>query len=176
MIPAGEGRRFGGESVAEEIPGLIVAAAPLQAIPLGAGVAALHEGLLHPHLHQDIYRQVDQDMLQHSADDFADAAVEPYEKRNWLARPISGRTLSWVVDGLVVTSGVLLFTLIFLSIAHELPPWPLAVGTGFAAAGFVATAYWGVFCLFGGASLGVRLARAARVEEEEEGLDALRIR
>jgi hypothetical protein len=73
------------------------------------------------------------------------------------------------VDGLVVTAGVLLFTLIFLSIAKELPPWPLAVGTGFATAGFVATAYWGLFRMFGGSSLGVRLAlAAASVEEEEE--------
>jgi hypothetical protein len=108
------------------------------------------------------------------AEDF-DAAIDPYEKLNWLSRPLSGRTLSWVVDGMVVTAGVLLFTLIFLSIAKELPPWPLAVGTGFATAGFVATLYWGVFCLFGGASLGVRLAHAASVEKDEEDLEAVRI-
>jgi hypothetical protein len=160
MVPIARGDRAGYEYVREEMPGLSVPAAPLQAIPLDAGIAALNEGFLH----------LDR------AEDFADEAVEPYEKLNWLSRPLSGRTLSWVVDGLVVTAGVLLFTLIFLSIAKELPPWPLAVGTGFAAAGFVATAYWGVFCLFGGASLGVRLAHAASVEKDEEGLGAVRIR
>jgi hypothetical protein len=153
MVPIARGDRPGYEHVQEEMHGVSAPAAPLQAIPPDAGIAAMHDGLLH----------LDR------AEDFADAAVEPYEKLNWLSRPLSGRTLSWVVDGLVVTAGVLLFTLIFLSIAKELPPWPLAVGTGFAAAGFVATAYWGLFRMFGGSSLGVRLAlAAASVEEEEE--------
>jgi hypothetical protein len=160
VVPAARGASAGYEHVQAEMFGVSAPVAPLQAIPLGAGFAGMHDGLLH----------LDR------AEDFADAAVEPYEKLNWLSRPLSGRTLSWVVDGLVVTAGVLLFTLIFLSIAKELPPWPLAVGTGLATAGFVATAYWGVFCLFGGASLGVRLAHAASVEKDEEGLGAVRIR
>jgi hypothetical protein len=147
------------EQVAEENAGLTVLAAPLQAVRQDAGIAALNERFLHPRLPPHLH--------EHSADDFLDAAVEIDAKPSWLARPISGRTLSWLVDGLVVTAGVLLFILIFLSIAHELPAWPLALGTGFATAGFVATAYWGVFCLFGGASLGVRLAQAAAVEEED---------
>jgi hypothetical protein len=159
VVPIARRDRAGYEYVREEMPGLSAPAAPLQAIPPDAGIAAMHDGLLH----------LDR------AEDFADAAVEPYEKLSWLSRPLSGRTLSWVVDGLVVTAGVLLFTLIFLSIAKELPPWPLAVGTGFAAAGFVATAYWGLFRMFGGSSLGVGLAHAASVEEEESE-DAVRIR
>jgi hypothetical protein len=110
-----------------------------------------------------------------SEEDLAHPAVEPHVEPSWLSRPLSSRTLSRVVDSLVVTAGVLLFTLIFLSIAKELPPWPLALGTGFATAGFVATAYWGVFHVFGGSSLGVRLAHAASgIEEESE--DAVRIR
>jgi hypothetical protein len=171
VVPTAPRDRARDEHVAQEDAGLTVSSAPLQAIRQDARIAALSEGLLHPHLHPQIHQR----LHQHSADDFLDAAVETDTKPNWLARPISVRALSWLVDGLVVTAGVLLFTLIFLSIAHELPPWPLAMGTGFATAGFVATAYWGVFCLFGGASLGVRLAHAASVEEGDSD-DAVLVR
>jgi hypothetical protein len=140
------------EHVRKENEGVTVSAAQRPAIRLDADITKLNEAFLH----------------QYVEDDLADPAADPYAKLNWLSRPLSGRTLSWLVDSLVVTAGVLLFTLIFLSIAHELPPWPLALGTGFATAGFVATAYWGVFCLFGGSSLGVRLAQAASVESKEE--------
>jgi hypothetical protein len=158
-IAQGEKPREGsvrGESVRDENDGLTVSAAPRPAIRLEP---EFDEPLLHPHREEDLRNLVD----------------DPYADLNWLSRPLSGRTLSWLVDGLVVTAALLLFTLIFLSIAHELPPWPLALGTGLAAAAFVATAYWGVFSVFGGASLGVRLAQvASSVEEEEE--DAVRIR
>lgn len=93
---------------------------------------------------------------------------------SWLSRPLSGRSLAWVVDGLVVTAALLMFTFIFLSIAHELPPLPLAVSIGLAAAAFVAGAYRCVFAVFGAASLGQRLARAVSSGEEKE--EAVRIR
>ncbi len=101
---------------------------------------------------------------------YADPAEDPYAQ-SWLAQPLSGRSLAWLVDGLIVLAGVLLFSLIFLSIAHELPPWPLTVGAVSAAAVFVAVAYRTVFALFGGPSLGARLARATSsldVREREE--------
>jgi len=85
----------------------------------------------------------------------------------WLSRPLSGRTLAWLVDGLVVIAATLLFALIFLSITHELPEWPLTLGVASAAAVFVAGAYWALFAVFGGASLGARLARAACGPEEK---------
>jgi hypothetical protein len=77
-----------------------------------------------------------------------------------------------LVDSLVVIAAVLLFALIFLSIAHELPPWPVTLGT--VAAVVVAAVYWAVFAVFGGSSLGVRLAQAVSNEEERE--DTIRIR
>jgi hypothetical protein len=93
---------------------------------------------------------------------------------SWLSRPLSGRSLALVVDGLVVTAALLMFAFIFLSIAHELPPWPLTVGTGLAAAAFVAGTYWSVFTVFQGVSLGRRLAA---VHSSREGKDeAVRIR
>jgi hypothetical protein len=70
-----------------------------------------------------------------------------------------------------------MFALIFLSIAHELPPWPLTVGTVFAGAIVVAAGYWVVFSVCGGSSLGARLARAmSNPEGEEESEEAVRIR
>jgi hypothetical protein len=106
----------------------------------------------------------------------ADASGETDAQLNWLSRPLSGRTLAWLVDSLVVTAALLLFALIFLSIAHELPPWPLTLGTASGAAVFVAATYWSVFAIFGGSSLGARLAQAAAGFEEEEEDSAGRFR
>jgi len=95
---------------------------------------------------------------------------------NWLSRPLSGRTLAWLVDGLVVIAALLLFTLIFIAITHELPAWQLTLGAATAAAAFVVGSYWALFALFGGASLGVRMARAALIVEGQEGNEADRFR
>ena len=118
------------------------------------------------------------------------AAAAPYESHaevltdvpgeaaiqlDWLYRPISARTLAGLVDGLVVLAAVLLFALIFLSIAHELPQWPLTLSGALAAAVLVAASYWALFAVFGGASLGARLVRTAtELEEKEEDDDRFR--
>jgi hypothetical protein len=103
-------------------------------------------------------------------------AYDPSAQPNWLSRPLSGRTLAWLVDSLVVIAALLLFTLVFLSIAHELPQWPLALGAAAVAAVFVAAAYRTLFAMFGGTSLGTRLAQATYVLEEEEVDSAARFR
>ena len=90
---------------------------------------------------------------------------------NWLSRPLSGRALGWLVDGLVVLAALLLFAFIFVSIARELPPWPLTLGAATAAAVFVAATYRTMFAMFGGRSLGARLAQTAASLEEKEGAD-----
>lgn len=95
---------------------------------------------------------------------------------NWLSRPISGRALARLVDGLVVLAALLLFALIFLSITHELPEWPLTVAATLAAAVFVGGAYWGLFAVFGGGSLGNRLAQASSSLEEGRRTEAGRLR
>jgi hypothetical protein len=116
-------------------------------------------------------------LSQYREEDLASAAYDPHAELNWLSRPLSGRTLAWLVDSLVVTAAVLLFTLIFLSIAKELPPLPLTLGSALAAAVFVAAAYRGVFAVFGGPSLGTRLAQAtSSLEEREESEAADRFR
>ncbi len=141
----------------EENDGLTLSAPPRPAIRLEAEFTGRDEA----------------SVLHHGVD----AADDPHAELNWLSQPISGRTLTWLVDSLVVTAALLMFALIFLSIAHELPPWPLTLGTAFAAAVFVAAAYWAVFALLGGPSLGARLAQAvSNAEEKEESEDAVRIR
>ena len=108
--------------------------------------------------------------MQHRQENLPEA-VFARDAMNWLARPISPQTLAWTVDSLVMIAGLLLFAFIFLSIAHELPPWPLTVGAASSVAVLVALAYWALFGMFGGASLGARLAgteSAFRQEEEEE--------
>ena len=160
VVSIAPGEKAREETIRQENDGLTVSAAPRPAIRLEPVFTTPDEASLH----------------RHSEEELADPADDPYAQLNWLSRPLSGRTLSWLVDGLVVTAALLLFALIFLSIAHELPPWPLALGTAVAAAIFVAAAYWGVFSVFGGASLGVRLARGTSSIEEEESEDAVRIR
>jgi hypothetical protein len=96
---------------------------------------------------------------------------------DWLSQPLSGRSLAWIVDSLIVVAALLLFSLVFLSIAHELPKWPKNVEGAFGAAIFVASFYWGFFHLFAGASIGTRLARLTADEtQDEEAMKAARFR
>jgi PilZ domain len=87
------------------------------------------------------------------------------EAPDWLSQPLTGRTLAWIVDGLVVFASLLLFTLVFLSVTREAPKWPLPMVSG--AALTMAGLYWAFFRYFAGGSLGTRLARIA----ESEGQD-----
>ena len=87
------------------------------------------------------------------------------QELDWLSQPLTGRTLAWTVDGLVVFASLLLFTLVFLSVTREAPKWPLPMVSG--AALTMAGLYWAFFRYFAGGSLGTRLARIA----ESEGQD-----
>ncbi len=97
---------------------------------------------------------------------------------DWLSRPLSARSLAWIVDSLIVVAALLLFSLVFLSIAGELPTWPKSVEAGLGAAIFVAAFYWGFCHLVLGASMGTRLARMAALDSErdEEARNAARFR
>ncbi|HZQ94337.1 MAG TPA: PilZ domain-containing protein [Candidatus Sulfotelmatobacter sp.] len=87
----------------------------------------------------------------------------------WLLQPLSGQGLSWTVNILAVLAGLLLFALVFLSITQESPSWTVAL----AGAAVVPLMYWGFFQLFGGCSLGERMARLAANEDgDEEPADA----
>ena len=85
---------------------------------------------------------------------------------DWLSQSLAERRLAWAINALVVLAGWLLFTLIFLAVTHEAPPWPVL--TVVAGALTVGTMYWGFFRMFGGSSLGARLARLAASDEEDD--------
>jgi hypothetical protein len=114
--------------------------------------------------------------LLHREESLAGDARDPDAQLNWLSRPLSARTLAWMVDSLVVVAGLLLFAMIFLSIAHELPQWQVTLSAGLAAAVFVAAVYWSLFAVFGGPSLGSRLAQFACGADAEEEDNASRFR
>ena len=150
------------ENAPEEDDGLTLSASSRPVLRLEPSTARRDEA---PVLHR------------HSEDNTTGPADSPYGQLTWLSQPLSGRTIAWLVDGLIVIAGLLLFALIFLSIAHELPPWPLTLGTASAAAVFVAAVYWAVLAVLGGPSLGARLAHAASgLGEEKEGEGASRFR
>jgi hypothetical protein len=71
---------------------------------------------------------------------------------------------------------LLLFALIFLSIAHELPQWPLTLGGAVLAAVFIAAAYRTLFFMFGKTTLGASLAQTGYVLEDDEAELADRFR
>lgn len=143
------GSIFAGSMVPEE-GGLIVSPASLKVIELP----------LRPH------------PPVHVRDDSAEAVPSAVTELDWLSQPLSGRSLAWTVNTLVVLSALLLVVLVFLSVTREPPRWPLAMISG---GGIVVGAlYWGFFQLFGGSSPGERLARlvGCDLEDEEEARDA----
>jgi hypothetical protein len=85
---------------------------------------------------------------------------------DWLSRSLSPRAIARVIDMLAVVASFFLFVLVFLSVTGEAPPAPFAM----AAAGLalVTVIYWGFFWVFGGESLGSRLARKARLQEDSK--------
>jgi PilZ domain len=158
------------EDAQEQSDGLTVSAAPRPAIRLEAGMTRQDEAHV-------ACRNCEEDLADPANESHASelAGGEADEPLSWFSRAPSGRTLAWLVDTLVVLVGLLLFALIFISIAHELPPWPLTLGTTSAAAVFVAAAYWAIFAVFRGPSLGACLAHtASSLEENEEEVVRLR--
>jgi PilZ domain/RDD family len=110
----------------------------------------------------------------------AEGVIDPAREsgaEHWLYRPLSARTLARMVDGLVLVVALLLFALIFVSITHELPSWPITLGAVSSAAVFVAGAYWGLFAFLGGASVGARLTKSAStLTERDEGEELRKFR
>lgn len=82
----------------------------------------------------------------------------------------------WLVDGLIVLSAILLFSVIALATAGAAPAWPLATVLLLAAAGIFTSLYWFLFVFWTGATPGERLvglaasgnSHRARPEEEDQ--------
>ena len=84
---------------------------------------------------------------------------------DWFTLPLSGHALRWFADGLVVLTGVMIFLLVFLSVARSLPQWPFVIGILFAAALCVAVLYGGLIYFMGLPSAGTVLARISAEQE-----------
>lgn len=139
---------------AETDDGLMVSAAPVQVIELPIETHSLHPAL--------------------AGDNVAAAVPQALEELGWLSQPLSGRSLVWTINILVMVAAVLLFALVFLTVTGGPPRWPLSMMGG--AAILVITMYWGFFQLFGGSSPGERLARLVGSDQDEEVDDGPRFR
>lgn len=137
---------FASEAVEDD--GLLISPAPLKIIELAAR----------------------EDPVMVLMNEAAEAVGEQASTWDWLSQPLTGRRLAWAVNTLVVLAGWLLFTLVFLVVTHEAPPWPLL--TVVLGACTVGAMYWAFFRIFGGASFGERLARLAASDEDDEEEDA----
>lgn len=92
-------------------------------------------------------------------------SLQPAEA-DWLSQPLSGRSLAWTVNTLVVVAALLLFTLVFLVVTRELPRWP--VGDAAGAAILMTALYWGFCKAIAGSSFGEKLARISEADDDEE--------
>jgi len=156
---------------ADQSNGLMLSPSPRPAIVLDAGVVAIEHRRGRRRVEEE---QAHEDRKPVHSEALRTPVAEARSQLSPLSQPHSGRTLAWLVDSLVMIAGLLFFALIFLAIAHELPPWPLTLAAVAGAAVFVGVAYWVVFELFGRASLGVRLADAAGEKEKGEELSRFR--
>jgi hypothetical protein len=116
--------------------------------------------------------QIEPQALQIESSSKEDDATSPLGhaslELDWLSQPLSGRTLAWAVDSLVVVASLLLFALVFLSVTHELPRWPLNLEAGFGSAILVVALYCGFSFAFGGATAGARLAGLSGTNEADD--------
>jgi hypothetical protein len=136
-----------------ESDGLIVSAVPRPVIQLGSAADATFERKL-----EHVRTPTAERPVIFNPESSRDASAE--SQRSFSA-PLSGRTVALLVDSLVVIAGLLLFSLVFLATARELPRWSVTIGSLVLAGVFVTTAYWTLLSLFGESSLGERVARLA---------------
>ena len=136
----------------KESDGLIVSALPRPVIQLGSKADATFERKLEPVRMPTAERPVIFD---------PENSRDREQSQDWFSQPLSGRTVRLLVDSLVVIAGLLLFSLVFLATARELPRWSVTIGSLVLAGAFVSTAYWTLLSLFGESSLGERVARLA---------------
>ena len=133
------------QSTPIEEDGLLTSATPVKVIDL-------------PHLPD----QIENSSLQDLVHEETPAALD------WLLQPLSASGLAWALNALAMGAGLLLFAVIFLSVTHETPTWSVLTTLAL----LVPALYWGFFRIFGGCSLGTRLARLTDCDDEQEPVGA----
>jgi hypothetical protein len=91
--------------------------------------------------------------------------LEPL-RLSWCPFPISPRGLSRLVDGLILTSAIFLFSVVAVALTHTFPPWPIALGLGIGATGMFVTLYWLLFVVWIGVTPGTRMAQLAASDSQ----------
>jgi len=102
-------------------------------------------------------------------------AVFPEEPQRlhipWCPIPIASSVFSRSVDGVILASAVLLFSLVSLTMTQLLPDWPVALALVLGATALFSAAYWMLFGFWMGTTPGAHLAQLAgsrdRAEEED---------
>jgi len=85
---------------------------------------------------------------------------------SWWPVPISAGTLSGLVDGLIISASVLLFSFVFLAISHTLPSWPVSTGMAFLVACSFIALYKFLFAVYCGTTPGSCLVSIAALESQ----------
>ena len=100
--------------------------------------------------------------LEAEGDDFEEL-TDPIESVPVLESPmsLSAKSLSRVVDSLLLLCAVLLFAIIALGMTNLLPSWPLALALGLGISSAFAAVYWYLFAVCVGMTPGEQLARIA---------------
>jgi PilZ domain len=86
----------------------------------------------------------------------------------WLPFRVSPGALSKFVNGTILLAAVMLFSVVAVFMTETVPAWPVSAAVLLLAASLFGVAYWGLFTLWIGETLGTRLARMARKSADEE--------
>jgi Tfp pilus assembly protein PilZ len=84
----------------------------------------------------------------------------------WWPITLSRRSISRMVDGLVLVAAILLFAVISVTMTHVFPSWPIGLALLLAVASAFATVYWFLFMGWIGMTPGMVLAKFAAGDEE----------
>jgi hypothetical protein len=84
----------------------------------------------------------------------------------WCPVPISLPSLARLVDGLILFSAVLLFSLIVLSMTNIFPSWPVGLALAGVVTGILVALYWFLFAFWTGITPGQHLAELAGSSSE----------
>jgi len=90
----------------------------------------------------------------------------------WLPLAISASALSWLVDGLILLSAVLLFAVIGMAMIGAVPAWPITLVLGFGVAAIFTVLYRFLFLFWIGGTPGHRLARLIGVARDGKNREA----
>jgi PilZ domain len=86
----------------------------------------------------------------------------------WWPLPMTSSTLAKLMDTLILLSASLMFFCAFMTVARELPAWPLTVMVGLGVCGFFTALYLCLGTWLGCGTPGVQLARRAMHKSERQ--------